>query len=98
MRWWVRRLCEARRVSPSTMEASLTMSGVLSVDPPSTLRSTVRSRASSRLKATWAARTTGPTLSEWLRVGSPTRTSTWPTAMSWDSSSSERIVLTASAA
>ena len=35
------------------------MSGVPSVDPPSTLRSTVRSRASSRLKATWAARTTG---------------------------------------
>ena len=57
------------------------MSGVPSVEPPSTFTSAVRSRASSRLKATWAARTTGPTLSEWLRVGSPTRTSTWPTAI-----------------
>jgi hypothetical protein len=98
MRWRVRRLWEATSVSRSTIEASRTMSGVPSCEPPSTFTSAVLSRASSRLKARWAARTTGPTLSEWLRVGRPTSTSTWPTAISSESSSSERIEVTATAA
>src|SRR5262249_28220834 len=76
-------------MSVSVSEAERTRSCVPSVEPPSELRMTVRSREKSRANDTWTARTTSTIVAALFNVGRTTRTSTWPTAISCDSSASE---------
>ena len=55
--------------------------GVPSLDPPSELMRTVRSRGKYRENAWCTALTTGRIVAALLSVGTPTSTSTWPTAI-----------------
>jgi hypothetical protein len=57
-RWSVRSEYDVWTTSASVNEAARTSSGVPSVEPPSTLITTVRRRGKSRVKHTWTARTT----------------------------------------
>ena len=53
---------------------------------------TVRRRGKSRVKHTCTARTTSTIVAALFKVGSPTRMSTWPTAISCRSNASERVL------
>src|SRR5579884_2278740 len=79
----------------SSTDAFLKISGVPSVDPPSGLIRTQRSRWKYLVRPTWMARTTRSMVSRLLNVGTPTRISTSPTAVSCRSSSSEMAEVSA---
>jgi hypothetical protein len=84
-------------MSASLAVASRIRSGVPSVEPPSELIITVRSRGKSREKHTLMARTMSATVAALLSVGRPTSTSTWPTAINCRSSVSESAVVDSTA-
>ena len=90
-RWSVRSECEVWTMSASVNEAARISSGVPSVEPPSELIMTVRRRGKSRVKHTLTARTTSAIVAALFKVGSPTRMSTWPTAISCRRSASETM-------
>ena len=79
-------------MSASVSDAARISSGVPSVEPPSELIITVRSRGKSRVKQRCTARTTSTTVAALFNVGSPTRTSTCPTAISWRRNASESVL------
>src|SRR5688572_27996881 len=79
-------------MSAAMNDASRIRSGVPSVEPPSELINTVRRRGKWRVKDSCTARTTVTTVEALFKVGSPTRMSTWPTAISCRSSPSDRVL------
>ena len=73
-------------------------SGVPSLDPPSGLIRAVRSRGKYFTSPTCTAFSTCSMVPRLLRVGTPTRISTSPTAVSWRMNSSERKLSSANVA